>query len=132
MHRGRRSIIKEKITIWKSGGGEEEEAKPDGCHDQSHPLKFSRLGVKMSVNYDRLLSKKIMLYLKIWWWKKISAWPNFHGDYITNIMWKFQLFSTTVTRLFRSESRHVTSSQVMLRYVCLDLSGNAKIEPPSY
>ena len=43
-----------------------------------------------------------------------------------------QFFSTTVTRLFRSESRHVTSQHVMLRYVCLDSTGNGKIEAHSF
>ena len=40
MHRGRRSIIKEKITILESGGGGEEEEGEEG----ENQLKLGRIG----------------------------------------------------------------------------------------
>ena len=40
MHRGRRSIIKEKITIWESGGGGEEEEEEEG----ENQLKLGGIG----------------------------------------------------------------------------------------
>ena len=67
--------------------------------------------------------------------EKINERSNFKWDYIINVLRKFQFFSTTVIRLFQSESHHVTSRHVrsrhiMLCYVWLDLSDYAKMGPP--
>ena len=46
MHRGRRSIIKEKITIWESGGG-------GGAGGEENQLKLGEIG-------DNLRSRPMM------------------------------------------------------------------------